>query len=707
MIGVGTEKNREFKKFIIDFRNVFCFRKVASEEEFNFKVYNELLKRNFISIIGKRNYSYLRIWHFDKLTKEFVSKKNILETEFEIEKKYLYLNPYILPYLENYQEIYIYNNTDYSNERISNIICSLTDDFSYKKIKITNSLETLINNEKDLYITSKTQTETTEDKRIFDYSFSIQNKIDLESKLYNEYEQKFYLLRKAMSLNPVCKDEYFKIGCLYLGPALFIFTKLVVDDLKKKNISLILPLMREGELLDKIFKLYLKERDNSISSKKFYVSRKSTFIPSLYEDHDVYEIWRFFEGVNLSIHDLYNIFDLKDIDSKLIHHNIFKIKELDSDEYLRIKSDFILKMKNLDFEKYIVNKRELILNYISEIVGEQKEETIATIDIGFNGTIQENLEKISDSFKYEHYLLFGREGLLKKLIAGIHVNSYVNSSDFDFVKDILRATHAFEQIVIGMEGSTLDYEVSDNEVFPKQEKLKYEEAEIIARREIHEGACYFVNLALQVHLDDDLNFNDLVNSAKSLHRLLNFPTKQEALAIGKLHYSTNFGSTEFNPIMNEKEICHYNVRDVYNSIKGSNLSSDIIWPQGVLALKDPSYVYKNLIETDLKDIFSKIKFILEISEGSDIVIYGAGEVANKVYRTLNIRSLKPLYFVDKNPKLHHTKIEGIKIIGPNELVDITVKYIIIASYTFAEEIEKDLMELYQDKEIHPILVRID
>lgn len=706
MIGVGTEKNKDFNKLIIDFRNVFCFRKLASEQDFNFKVYNELLKRNFISTIGKQNYSYLRIWYFDKLTKEFVSKENILETEFEIEKKYLYLNPYILPYLENYQEIHIYNNTNYTNKRISNIICSLVDDPYYKKIKITNSIE-MLNNEKDLYITSKTQTETTGDRQIFDYSFSVQNEIDLESKLYNEYEQKFYLLRKAMSLNPLCKDEYFKIGCLYLGPVLFCFTKLVVDDLKKKNISLILPLMREGELLDKIIKCYLNERDNSISSKKFYVSRKSTYIPSLYENHNVNDIWRFFEGVNLSIHDLYNMFGLKAIGSKLIYYNIFKIKELDSEEYLRIKNDFILKMNSLDFGKYIFNKRELLLKYISKIVGKHKDETIATIDIGFNGTIQENLEKISDCFNYEHYLLFGREGLLKKLIAGMHVNTYVNSGDFDFVKDILRATHAFEQIVIGTEGSTLDYEVSDNEIFPKKEKLKYEEEEIIARRQIHEGAYYFVNLALQVHLDDDLNFYDLINSAKSLHRLLNFPTKQEALAIGKLHYSTNFGSTEFNPIMNEKEICHYNVQDVYNSVKGSNLSSNIIWPQGVLALKDSSYIYKNLIETDLKDIFFKIKFILEVSKGSDIVIYGAGEAANKVYRTLNIRSLKPLYFVDKNPKLHHTKIEEIKVIGPDELLDISVKYIIIASYTFAEEIEEDLIEIYQEKEVRPILVRID
>ncbi|MHA6481264.1 nucleoside-diphosphate sugar epimerase/dehydratase [Paenibacillus sp. strain BS8-2] len=694
----------DLQSVIIDFNNVLCLRKVDTTETFNFYVYDVLKKMNLLSLaIGKANYSKLRTWHYEKLITHIVEERKLLEIELKQDSFLMYVNPYILPYIKNLNHVYIRNNTKYTNKDVITLLQDKIDPSNFGKLKVINNVEDDTSYGNALYITEQDYKE--DNICSIRYDLSAESEIDLESMLYVGFDRKFYKLRKAIEKSPSCSNNFFKIGSLYLGPVLLCFIKLVVDDLTRKNISLILPLMREGDLLNMCLERYIKKRNHSIHSEKLYVSRKSTYLPSLYKDSSVESVLHFFEGINLSIRDLYNLFGLEVLETPYSDKNFYQIKKCNSEEYLRIKRHFTENVNSADFREFINLKKELIEHYITQIVGDHKK--VATIDIGFNGTIQGNLNKVFYNMEFEHYLLFGREGLLNKIVSGININAFINSGDHHFVKDIIRGVHALEQIIIGTEGSTLDYEMKNNMVLPVQEELTYNSEEINARNKIQDGVRYFIDIALDAGLDYEINIEDLIAVSKSVHRLLNYPTKQEAIDIGKMHYSINFGSSSVQPIINEKDINQYSIDDIYAFLKGSELSSNIVWPQGILGIKDHEYIYKNLLNSDIFEIYSKIKEVMKDVADRNIVIYGGGEAAYKVHCTLKIKSIIPIYFVDRNLRLQGTDIEGIPIVAPNHLLNTDIDYIIIASYTFGEEIEKDLQVLFQSHSKPPQLIRID
>lgn len=92
------------------------------------------------------------------------------------------------------------------------------------------------------------------------------------------------------------------------------------------------------------------------------------------------------------------------------------------------------------------------------------------------------------------------------------------------------------------------------------------------------------------------------------------------------------------------------------------------------------------------------KFLLGLEEKGykDILIYGAGEVADTILRVLKTRidrPLKVLAVIDDNKEKENTEMLGYKIISREDIKRYKHDGIVITSYTFEDDIRKKLEEI--------------
>jgi SAM-dependent methyltransferase len=99
------------------------------------------------------------------------------------------------------------------------------------------------------------------------------------------------------------------------------------------------------------------------------------------------------------------------------------------------------------------------------------------------------------------------------------------------------------------------------------------------------------------------------------------------------------------------------------------------------------YILKS--ELDEKSVFEKIKLIIEAK--INIYIWGTGAQTLSLLEKSNLSTCKILSFIDSNTKYHGNKINGISIIGPNEIIDQKAT-IIISTRAYQDQIEKYIIE---------------
>lgn len=696
------------QRVYVDFLDVMAFRKFASMQSFNKEVYKLGQQQGIFQLaIGPTNYHRYRML-LDSQEMEcsdlLASRATILQLEYHVDQTSLYGNPFVLSFIHecmnNGMAVYVVNNTYYTDEQLRVLLINI--DVSLQHVVIGE----VVDQQGSIYVTTERKSSFLVEQ--IEYDVRVRNEIDLEELYYEEVDEHFYFLRKAVAQSEFCQENiYFRLGAVMLGPLMSSFVATVIKDLKKKNISFVAPLMREGDLLVPLIENHLNSRnDTSMTCEPLFVSRKATYIPALSEQVTASEIIHYFATKLISIEDLCKLLEIPTFSYHDTSINIFSLKQQGTEAYRQFVNHVELHLTEKKLQSFIQGKRQLLQLYLDRVFDKQTE--IATIDIGFNGTIQESLEKVSEGVNFHHYLLFGREGIFGKLKQGISISTYINSLDFPYVTDIIRCVHVFEQFVIGSKGSTLDYELANSNVIPICEDVDYTKEEIDARKKIKDGIIYFQQIFLSIsNLEKDDTINKLPSIGKTLHRLIHKPLKEESEAIGKLMYSENFGSMEYNPLISFDKLNKYTVNYVYQSLNASTLSTKILWPQGVLSLIDSNYSMRDVRYNHVKEIHSKISFYMDFMRVSRVAVYGAGEVAKQVLHTLNVFNIQPIYLIDRNEKLHGTFVERIKIISPSQLLEKSVQIIVIASYTFGEEIERDLQQLYGHRANEVTIIRID
>lgn len=258
------------------------------------------------------------------------------------------------------------------------------------------------------------------------------------------------------------------------APVILLFLNRLYKESVKNNVDSLLFCAREGQNLIYLFNEFQKilYPQHIIKTRYFYVSRRATLLPSLADigKENFYKILRQYK--ELFVGDfLFSIgFSNEDIDE------LYKFNIVRPDDLVTYKNNYAIVnqlCKNSLFinkyNTYRLNSKSLFQKYLHQLVGDTKR--IAIVDIGWKGTIQDNIRSIID---HDCYILGYYFGLNEDSISS--ENNKKEGLIFDYKLstpncDIFsyNCIH-LERVFAADHGPTIGYKLKDNEVIPVLDK---------------------------------------------------------------------------------------------------------------------------------------------------------------------------------------------------------------------------------------------
>ncbi len=352
--------------------------------------------------------------------------EELLREEIEQEKKAIFISPEILPIFEKYkdlekycisdfymgadalQELFdhvqvpvkinkIYSSADYlKNKRTGNLYKIAQEEIGLKSenhIHVGDNVFADIDNAKKLGIET---VKTTKTEFAFEHNKDRKFNFDL-SELYKDGDTQ--------------ENRLYNSG-IDLAPILYFYGYSIIEYAIKNKMEKIYYATREGETFIKIHEIIESNNPFGVELPKkdiIEVSRMATFAPSLKEISipELLRLWSQYRSQTLKA-----LFKTLNVDIKK-YENLLEKYELEAKEEI-IEPWFNTKLQKLfadeEFSKMmneeLKKKKENLLKYFEETKGiKNDEKPMLMVDIGWRGTIQDNLAYIFDKKDiYGYYL---------------------------------------------------------------------------------------------------------------------------------------------------------------------------------------------------------------------------------------------------------------------------------------------------------------
>lgn len=369
-----------------------------------------------------------------KLLQEEIFEKEIrdiseelVREEIEQEKRVIYVNPEILPIFEKYKELKKYCISDFymGAEALEEILDSL--DLPIKIEKIYSSADYLLNKRTgNLYKKAEEEIGITPNEHIHvgDNQISdidMAKSLGIETIKTTKTEFNFIPEKgRKLELNLTCvkkeetskEDKLFNTG-VDLAPILYFFGYSIVEYAIKNNIPKVYYFTREGETFIKIHELIKQNNPFGVVSipecETLEVSRMATFAASL-DEFSIPELLRLWSQYRKQ--SIKALFKTLAIDIKPYMEFMEKYK-IDPEEDI-IEPWFDIRVQQLCADKEFTDKiqielkrkRQELLEYFEKEKGiTNNSDPIFSVDIGWRGTIQDNLAHIFTNKKIGGYYL--------------------------------------------------------------------------------------------------------------------------------------------------------------------------------------------------------------------------------------------------------------------------------------------------------------
>ena len=304
------------------------------------------------------------------------------------------------------------------------------------------------------------------DNAVSDYTIPRKIQINTEPKPYKRNELIYNKEYIKKCFNKALKQKPFG-GFV---PALFLFCERLYYNASKERINTLLFCAREGQNLKKIFDYYQDSfyPEHKITTKYLYISRRASLMPSLLplQEETFSRITRQYEELTVKDFLYSSGFDYSEIDlicekmklksdilvSNADHYHVI--------EQLKLNRDF----KSI-YEEKRVRQKKLLSDYIIQLSGNT--DTIALVDIGWKGTIQDNI-----------FSAFGTKKKVFGFYFGLFSEAVSNEMNYKIglVFDEKRKSDNFklfahnyvqlERVFAANHGQTIEYIQSTNTVRP-------------------------------------------------------------------------------------------------------------------------------------------------------------------------------------------------------------------------------------------------
>lgn len=377
----------------------------------------------------------------------------------------------------------------------------------------------------------------------------------------------------------------------------FYFIQDLHTQLSLKGYKDVFFLAREGQELKEMFNIYqdtcIKNEELKITPHYLMVSRRATFMPSLQrlENEKFFNLFR--QYIKISFAEfMYSLgFDDAEIDPLAAKLGIDKYKrEMDfprSEAFVRtlISDDFYSL-----YEHRRVAQKNNFKEYLSSF-GAKQPDRLAIVDVGWKGTIQDNIFKILDE-------QVNVEGFYIGLIVPIANDDARNlkhgllfsHNHRDKFYDIFDENRSlFEVLFAANHGSVISYNKNDNgNIQIKTENFNdeigfYKNSIFPVIRRI---TMQFRRISAE-YAKTAINTEDLYTLAAKHHsRMVLFPKKEELNWHLDLYHVENFGVFERNVFSKEKHsISFFKMLDNYLEYKKhpDKFTKNTIWPAAEFA----------------------------------------------------------------------------------------------------------------------------
>lgn len=355
------------------------------------------------------------------------------------------------------------------------------------------------------------------------------------------------------------KSEYYKVldqeeqSFSWMAVPIYIFIVGLYKKLKQNNASNVVFLAREGEFLKELFDIYLANiNDNTIKTCYMYASRRGTYLPSLFElnsntfnkiTHQYPEssIQSLLDSLSLTEHIDYLKSELQYIDFDKQHFNIKS-----SEDFKRLMSS---KCFRYIFLKESQERRLYLNDYLNNLIG--KNENIHLVDVGWKGSIQDNIHLATGRKAYGYYCgllpnAYTSENCIKSGILFEYLNGkcigYPEYNEF-------RAS--FEVFCAASHGSLIKYKASPD--FGELENNKYE-LELYTNniRPIQKNLITIIENLFNLNWRYSISNKEINDTITSYYfKRMMLPTNNELLEFSQYKHYENFGTFDFS-IFNAK-----------------------------------------------------------------------------------------------------------------------------------------------------------
>lgn len=369
---------------------------------------------------------------FKKLQKEIFKSEmediseELLRAEIEQEKRVIFINPEILPIFEKHKDLKIYCISDFymSAESLKELLDHLK--LPVKIEKIYSSADYLLNKRTgNLFKKAEEELGIKPEEHIHvgDNQYSdieMAKSLGIETIKTTKTEFNFVPQRnRKMELNlaklkkqsNTKQNKLFNIG-LELAPLLYFFGYSIVEYAIKNNIEKVYYQTREGETFIKIHELIQKNNPFGVDVPKceiMEVSRMATFSASLKEISilEMLRLWSqyrkqsikaLYKTLAIDINKYKDFMEKYDInvEEKIVAPWFdIKVQELFKDTEFTNKMQRELENKRKELTTYFANNLEI----------ENDNKPLFVVDIGWRGTIQDNLCYIYPNKKIGGYYL--------------------------------------------------------------------------------------------------------------------------------------------------------------------------------------------------------------------------------------------------------------------------------------------------------------
>ncbi len=558
---------------------------------------------------------------FDKLQNEIFNRKKdikeeLLKEEIEQEKRCTYINPDILPIFEEYRDLEMYCISDFymSADSLKEILDYLR--LPVKIQKIYSSADYLLNKKTgNLYKKVHEELNIKPEEHIHvgdnEYSdISIANNLGIQTIKATKTDFDFVPSKERkmnIDLSKIKKDDSTEKNRLFncgvdLAPLLYFFGYSVIEYAIKNGIDKVYYQTREGETFIKIHEIIKKSNPFGVTIPEcdiIEVSRMGTFSASLNEFsiNELLRLWSQYQtqsmktlfktlAIDIEPYKMYtkkyNINPDEDIVEPWKDSNV---KKMFSDKEFTDKVNGELKRKKNELLQYFKIKKEIT----------NDDKSLFIVDIGWRGTIQDNLCYIFNNKKINGYYL---------ALYDFYNKQPTNSNKISFIDDVNIRNNEVATIITLLEwiynpgtGSVIEYKNGEAIRKAKEKEMNVVKEYIMPMQEgMFEGAI-LINEYMKYHPYEACETKKYVY--ETLKKIKTKPSKE----LTKAYYSMVFNDTFGTDTYVEKE-GRLSFWKKLNIIKCRNMLRNEQWREAFLVYNDMWYMK---IILNIKSILRKLR----------------------------------------------------------------------------------------------------